>query len=418
MKRSSFRKSDLKSQICPNCGFKGLSFFYEVRDVPVQSSSVMPTRSEALKSPKGDILLGFCRECGFITNAAYDSSMVDYALSYEDQQCFSPTFDGFAKNLAGHLIEKYDLHGKGILEIGCGKGDFLMLLCELGGNRGVGIDPAIAEDRIRNKSSDRLTFIKDYYSERHANYHADLICCRHTLEHIHDTAHFLSTVRKAIGNRMDTVVFFEVPDTTRILHEIAFWDIYYEHCSYFSPGSIARLFRSCKFEVVALSKAFDDQYLLVEARPTSETSGKVHESEESLDELAKDVKHFATQCQDELDWWKSCLRQIDAERKRAVVWGSGSKCVSFLTTLGIGDKFEYVIDVNPYRHGKFLPGVGKKIMPPEFLKKYKPEITVVMNPIYCSEIQKMLASMGVATELMPLSARPRSIRKSLENRNA
>jgi hypothetical protein len=198
---------------------------------------------------------------------------------------------------------------------------------------------------------------------------------------------------------LDTAVFFEVPDATRILRELAFWDIYYEHCSYFSPGSLARLFRSCKFEVIDLSKAFDDQYLFIEARPVSEASGKVHESEESLEELAKDVKHFAAHCREKLDWWKNCLRQIDADGKRAVVWGSGSKCVSFMTTLGVKDKVEYVIDINPYRHGKFLPGAGKQIMPPEFLKKYKPEVTIVMNPIYCNEIRQMLADMGVASEV-------------------
>jgi hypothetical protein len=38
-----------------------------------------------------------------------------------------------------------------------------------------------------------------------------------------------------IGERDDTAVFFETPDAKRVLAEGAFWDIYYEHCSYFSP---------------------------------------------------------------------------------------------------------------------------------------------------------------------------------------
>jgi len=362
---------------------------------------LMQTQQEALKFPRGDIVLGFCEECGFISNVAFNPSMLDYSKNYEDQQCFSPTFNTFAQHLANRLIEKYDLYDKNILEIGCGKGDFLMLLCELGHNRGVGIDPAYVKDRIHSKASDRLTFIQDYYSERYAKYHGDLVCCRHTLEHIHNTAEFVSSVRRAIGNRLDTVVFFEVPDVTRILRELAFWDIYYEHCSYFSPGSLARLFRSCKFEVIDLSRAFNDQYLLIEARPISEASGKAHELEESLEELAKDVEYFAGHCREKLDQWKNWLQQIDAEGKRAVVWGSGSKCVSFMTTLGVKDEIRYVIDVNPYRHGKFLPGAGKKIMPPEFLKEYKPDITIVMNPIYCDEIRQMLDDMEVNTEVIP-----------------
>ena len=62
-------------------------------------------------------------------------------------------------------------------------------------------------------------------------------------------------------------LFFELPDTERVLDECAFWDIYYEHCSYFTPGSLERLFRRSGFEVTRQWKAFDDQYLMLEARP-------------------------------------------------------------------------------------------------------------------------------------------------------
>ena len=88
--------------------------------------------------------------------------------------------------------------------------------------------------------------------------------------------------------------------------------------------------------------------------------------------------------------------------QKVVVWGSGSKCVAFLTTLDTIDKIEYVVDINPNRHGKFIPGVGKEIMSPEFLKEYQPDKVIIMNAIYCDEIGKMLEDMGVSTELMAL----------------
>ena len=389
-------------EVCPSCSIQGMSVFYEAKDAPVHSCVLMSTQQEALRFDRGDIVLGFCEECGFISNLAFNPNVLDYSELYEDQQCFSPIFNAFSQDLAKSLIEKFNLYDKDILEIGCGKGDFLALLCEQGHNRGVGIDPAYANGRINIEDSDRLKFIKDYYSDRYAKYHGDLVCCRHTLEHVHNVDEFLSTVRRSIGSRLNTIVFFEVPDATRILRELAFWDIYYEHCSYFSPGSFARLFRSCKFEVINLSRDFNDQYLLIEAKPVSEASDKMHELEENVKELANDMKYFSAHCRDKLDHWKNRLQQLKADGKRTVIWGSGSKCLSFMTTLDVKDEIEYVIDINPYRHGKFIPGAGKKIMPPKFLKEYKPDVTIVMNPIYQEEIRQMINDMGVSTEVISL----------------
>jgi len=363
---------------------------------------MMPTLKEALDFPCGDIVLVFCGRCGFITNTAYDPGRQNYSSGYEDQQCFSPTFNTFAHDLAKRLIDKYNLFNKQIVEIGCGKGDFLIHLCELGHNRGVGIDPAWVPDRIKSDHAGRVEFIQDYYSRKHGKYRGDLVCCRHTLEHIQPVAEFVSTVREAIGESQSMVIFFEVPDVGRVLRELAFWDIYYEHCSYFSLGTLARLFRRCGFQIIDLSRAFENQYLLIEARPACNPDNRLYELEETVEEMAGKVKYFSTHSLEKLNYWKDFFQKIGANKRRAVIWGSGSKCVSFLTTLGIKEEVEYVIDVNPYRHGKFIPGVGKEVMPPEFLKEYKPDVIIVMNSVYCKEIQKGLSQMNLDPEVVPV----------------
>ncbi len=398
----SLESSEIKQHTCPNCGHHQLTIFYEVRNVPVHSCLMMSKQEEAVNFPSGDVVLGFCDRCGFITNTEFDAKWSAYAPNYEDQQSFSPTFNKFSLKLANYLIDKYDLHDKDIVEIGCSKGDFLLLLCELGNNRGVGIDPSVVPGRVQSEAADRVTFIQDYYSEKHAEYVGDFICCRHTLEHIQPTAEFLTTVRKSIGDRTDTAVVFEIPDNTRVLKEQAFEDIYYEHCSYFSPGTLARLFRSTGFEVTDLYCDYGDQYLLIEAKPVATSSEKIHPFEETVEQVAQDVKLFASKIQEKLQYWKDFLDQAQAKGEKVVVWGSGSKCVAFLTTLNTIDKIDYAIDINPHRHGKFIPGVGKEIMPPEFLKTYQPDKVIVMNAIYCEEIGKMLEDMGVVTKVVAL----------------
>ncbi|MEJ2720619.1 MAG: class I SAM-dependent methyltransferase [bacterium] len=385
---------------CPSCGAAGMRSFYKVENVPVHSCLMFSTEREAREFPRGDIDLGFCASCGFISNMVFDPGVQDYSALYEDQQCYSPTFNAFAERLAGSLIQKYDIRDKDVIEIGCGKADFLALMCEMGNNRGVGIDPSCEAERITGSARERITIVQDYYSEKYGHFKGDVVLCRHTLEHIYDTKTFVQTVRDAIGGRTDSIVVFEIPDASIVLRDIVFWDVYYEHCSYFSPGSLARLFRSCGFEILDLYLDYGDQYLLIDARPVVSPPAVTHPLEETLEEMNTRVERFRSKVGDARERWTARVKSMSRAEKPAVIWGSGSKCVAFLTTLGIGDDIGGVIDINPHRHGKYLAGTGKRIMPPESLREYGPTTVIVMNPIYEDEIAQMVASMNVPAEVI------------------
>ncbi len=76
--------------------------------------------------PRGDLRLGFCAACGFITNTAFDPSLQDYGVAYEETQGFSPTFNAFAHELARRWVDALRPRAaSSVLEIGCGKGEFL-----------------------------------------------------------------------------------------------------------------------------------------------------------------------------------------------------------------------------------------------------------------------------------------------------
>jgi SAM-dependent methyltransferase len=383
---------------CQSCGASKMSVFYEMKNVPVHSCLLLNNRADALNFPRRNIILGFCRSCGFIQNLIFDPSMLHYSPGYEEQQSFSPRFNIFAEDLARDLIDRYQLRKKEIVEIGCGKGDFLALICQLGQNRGTGIDPSYVPDRVE---AEGVRFIQDFYTERYAYLQGDMICCRHTLEHIPNPQQFLQTIRQSVDCR-DCVIFFEVPDVHRVLRELAFWDIYYEHCSYFTLGSLARVFRATNFEVLRLAKAFENQYILIDGRPNHGTRVRRLHEEEDLDELQRDVEFFAGNYPARLRKWHDQINTIRTKGQRAAIWGSGSKCVSFLSTLEIGDEIDMIVDINPYRHGKYLAGSGKRISSPAELQNYNPEVLIAMNPIYCEEIRREINGMGRKPQLATL----------------
>src|SRR5688572_12389902 len=305
---------------CPNCDTPGLEPFFEVSGIPAHSVMLMHTREEAIGYPKGDLRLAFCRSCGFITNVLFDVSLNEYSPNFEETQHFSPKFDGWARQLVDRLVRDYDMRGKQVIEIGCGKGEFLALLCEAGNNQGTGIDPGCIPERLQGPAAGRLRFIRDLYSEKYAHLPGDVVCCRHTLEHIQPTREFMRMVRRVIGPRHDTLVFLEVPDMTRVLQERAFWDIYYEHCTYLTAGSLAKLFRSTGFEIIELVRDFADQYLWITARPVDGSTVPSLSIEDDLASTTADVKAFQEQCPRDIAAWRDRIREFAALGRRPVLW--------------------------------------------------------------------------------------------------
>ena len=388
---------------CQACGGSSLESFYELSNVPAHSCLLLPTRAEALAFPRGDIELVFCHDCGFIGNARFDIGLNQYSAAYEETQAFSPRFLQFLDEICRDQIRKFGL-GPGLtaLEIGCGKGEFLTKLCELSGCNGIGIDPGYHPERNRSSAADRMTFIRDLYGPRYAHLQAEYVSCRHTLEHIAPVQEFMRLVRETIGNRHQVNVFFELPDMERVLEHGVFWDIYYEHCTYFTRGSLARLFRETRFEVLELFKAYGGQYLMIEGRPAPGPTRPRLLQENDLETTARLVDRFKLKVDEKLRELADIAAGVRKAGKTLAIWGSGSKCVSLISSLRLGPELQAVVDINPHKHGKFLAGSGLEIQSPEALQALRPDVVLLMNSIYTEEVRNELNSRGLKPQLVPL----------------
>ena len=389
----------LSENPCPVCTTKHLKVFFEMLDVPVHCNVLWPSRDAARNCPRGDIKLAFCPVCSFITNLTFEPTGLEYTQAYENPLHFSPRFQDYARSLAARLVKRYNLYNKDIIEIGCGKGYFLTLLCELGNNRGVGFDPTYVEQEKHSEAKNRVKFIQDFYSERYVNYQGDLIVCRQTLEHIQNPKGFLNMLRQTIGNRLNTYIFFEVPNALHTFHKLSVWDIIYEHCSYFTPISLLLTFSSCGFRVCELTEEFEGQFLCVHARPGQGVPDSDYEQPSKVNQIASDIASFADNYRSKVEACRHKLEQIEGRGQRAVVWGAGSKGVTFSNTLK-NLQIEYVVDINPRKQDMYVPGTGQRIVSPKFLRDYQPDVIVVMNPIYRREIRQLTKKLGLATKFV------------------
>ena len=386
------------SPTCPCCGHPASQPFYQVHGVPVHSVTVLRTPQDARAIATGEISLSLCEHCGFVFNSTFESGKQDYFHDYVSTQAMSPVFNSFHKRLAQDLIDRHDLHDRNVVEIGCGQGEFLELLCELGGNHGTGFDPAYEPGR---KLPPGLAIVKDAYSARHPEAAGDFIACKMTLEHIGDVGDFVDGVRHAAGDDPKRIIFFQVPDAGHVLAENGFWDIYYEHCSYFFTSTLGYLFSRAGFAVTKLRSDYDGQYLMVEGHPAPAAAPP---PPADVARTIAEVRRFARDVPGILASWSEDLRRHKAAGKRTILWGGGSKAVAFLTTLGVTDEIEAAVDINPEKHGSFLAVTAHPVIAPEALRDRQIDRVIVMNPIYCDEIAAQLKSLGCNAELIPVTS--------------
>src|SRR5262249_15953891 len=119
------------------------------------------------------------------------------------------------------------------------------------------------------------------------------------------------------------------------------------------------------------------------------------------------IQNFAVETERRIHGWLHTIDRLKYERQKAVIWGSGSKGVSFLSALEahVDDgRIEYAVDINPFRKGYFMPGTGQEIVAPTFLTAYQPEVVIAMNSIYATEITLDLTRVGVRAAVLPIEA--------------
>ena len=405
---------------CPVSGSSEVRTFLELDSIPVFCNVLYPTRESALNAPRAPLSLSYCASSGHVFNSAFEADLVAYSGAYENALHFSATFQEYAVDLADRLIDEYGIRGSKVIDIGCGDGHFLNLICERGSNEGLGFDPSFTpdEDESAAARASGVHIRPESFSASSGLYEADLITCRHVLEHIESPRQFVREIMQMIAPSSDPVFYFEVPDVRYTLERMAIWDLIYEHCSFYSKESLRILFESAGLEVLSVRESFGGQFLSLEARIRKDrgqrraegrreaeehNSGADYKWEKRKGGLQATTVSFAKRFHGKVDKWRDVLCRGESDisaSKRTVIWGAGSKGVTILNILNVLNEVEYIVDINPRKQGKYAPCTGQKIVSPEFMVTYKPDVVVVMNEIYADEIVQTLKRLGLSSKIL------------------
>jgi len=382
---------------CPLCGADGLRRILRLHDVPVLCNQLWPDAAAARAAANADLHLAVCRDCTLISNCSFRDDLVDYAPGYENALHFSPRFRAFAAALCEELVARYDLAGRDVVEIGCGDGHVLELMVQAGVRSATGFDPSATETATPFTATPGVEIVPEYFRADQLDRPCDFVLCRHVLEHLADPWSVLRAVRAAVGRR-DCPVYFEVPNGQWMLESCSTWDAIYEHVTYWTPASLETLFRRVGFAPLAIRAGYDGQFLMIEARPAPPEPDFLP-SAEARRETAGACRRFAATAEAMVSTWRGRLAALGDDGKRAVIWGAGSKGITFANAVaGRRNGLVALVDINVRKHGRFVPGVALPVTAPSALATLDPDLVMISNEVYANEIRRTVDQHGLSPE--------------------
>lgn len=347
--------------------------------VPVFQNAPAVSVEAARAMPVGQLRMSVCETCSFIANDAFEPALVNYGADYQNDQSCSPAFDAHIDSLIEGLL-KGGVVGKRILEVGCGTGSFLKRLCRAGNNSGVGYDPAYAGGETSALTGSVRCF-QEYYRGQSEGQDAEIVISRHVIEHVPNPLQFLKTAVGGIGPRR---IFIETPAVEWILRRNVVQDVFYEHCSYFSEQSLRFVAQSAGLRVERLAVVFGGQYLWMEAEAGQVLPQRGAGPDGST--IAADARSYGRTCTERLTHLRDEVREMQASGEVGL-WGAGAKGVTLANLLDPERKLiNCLIDVNPAKQGRFVPGTGHPIVAPREIARLQIRHAVIMNPNYAAEI--------------------------------
>jgi len=375
---------------CPSCGHPEATDILTIADAPVMVATVFPDAETARATPSGTIHLACCSRCGLLFNTDFDLAKALAGARYESSQASSAHFSAYSEALAKEWVERHGLRGKKVIEVGCGQGDFMIALLRAGVGSVHGIDPLVRASDFPAELASRVSIDASDFLESHVDTAGAALVCRHTIEHVPDVAGFMRLVA-AWSRRNDAApVLFEAPAAERIVEDGAFWDLYYEHCNYFTLASLELAFREAGLRVSHRALTYGAQYLLIDARYDPAPIGAFVTRADWQEASAR----FGARANDAVIACRTRMNEYGSTLGGLVIWQGAAKTVGLLTSLGKDVAIEFAVDLNTRRHGYFLPPLGLQVLPPEALASVSPAHIVLMNPVYFSEVRKQLDGLG------------------------
>lgn len=307
-----------------------------------------------------DLNLYQCPFCGMMQ---ISGNPVPYYKDVIRASAVSDEMKSFRRAYFEDFVDKYGLKGKKLIEIGCGKGEFLSLMNETD-VEGYGIEHCAEYVRACVDAGLR---VQQGYMESSAALEGapfDGFFIMNFLEHAPDPNDFLKTIH---GNLKEGAVgLIEVPNTDLIIDNLMFSEFIADHLLYFTKDTLRLLLEKNGFEVLECNVVWHDYCLAAIVRKRNMVNLDSFTVQQN--KITKEIHAFVN------------------DFERVAIWGAGHQALAVIALTGIKDKIRFVVDSADFKQNKYTPGTHLKIVAPEMLVKENIEAVLVMAASYSDEV--------------------------------
>ncbi|OAI13863.1 SAM-dependent methyltransferase [Methylomonas koyamae] len=374
---------------CRHCGSELSLPLIDLGSAPPSNSYLT---AETLHAPERwyPLRVLVCEQCWLVQTEDYAHCAEFFAADYAYFSSFSTTWLQHAENYVAAMVRRFDLDaGSLVVEVASNDG-YLLQYVQTRGIGALGIEPTASTAQAAREKG--LQVIEEFFGAQLAErlvadgVRADLMAANNVLAHVPDINDFVrgfALLLKPAG-----VATFEFPHLLNLVESNQFDTIYHEHFSYLSLTAVQRIFAEnglTLFDVEELPTHGGS--LRVFAQRTADGAQPVEPSVAEL--LRREAQAgmaaaaYYAGFQKRADALKNDLLSflLEAARngKKVAAYGAAAKGNTLLNYAGVRpDLLGYVVDRNPAKQGKWLPGSRIPIVDEPHLQRDKPDYVLIL----------------------------------------